>query len=74
MFKIMWTDGLKSLGEWDLTAAGVAQSIADPGWYMGAQSQSDKEAVASDTDRVRSRFTRGKFRNPATPDAQRSAS
>lgn len=74
MFKKMFYDGLDSLEEMDLTLAGVNQDTADPGWYVGGISQSDKDSVAGDTDRVKSRFARGKFRNVSAPDAQRSAS
>ena len=73
-FKKMFYDGLDSLEDMDLTLAGVNQDTADPGWYVGGISKGEKSAVASDTDRVRSRFGRGQFRNVDAPDSQRSAS
>ena len=70
MFERMFKNGLEMLGEMDLTLAGIAQSTADPGWYVGGISKSEKGAVQSDSDRVQSRFSRGRFRNRGTRSRQ----
>ena len=63
MFKKDFYDMLKQLIDSNLALAGVSsQSQGRP--YAGGISVSDKAAVESDTDRVKSRFNRGQFRNP----------
>ena len=52
---------LQRLVDLDLSRLGVAQTGKV---YAGGISRSDKQAVASDTDRVPSRFERGQFLNP----------
>lgn len=74
MFQKMFSDGLDALGDMDLTLAGLDQSTAEPGWYIGGISQAEKDSVEGDTDRVDSRFSRGQFKNAAAPYTQRSAS
>jgi hypothetical protein len=55
----------------DLSRAGLSQtSVA----YAGGISRSDKDSVASNTDRVPSRFRRGQFRNPEAGNDLDSAS
>ncbi len=56
-----FTDLLKEFDGLDFSVMGVAQtSVA----YAGGISQSDKDTVESDTDRVTPRFARGMFANP----------
>jgi len=63
MFKRAYLDGLKMLEDIDLTMLGDTR-VRDSGWYVGGVSESEKESVASNTDRVVPRFARGKFKNP----------
>ena len=72
-FKKMFYDGLESLGEMDLTLAGVNQDTADPGWYVGGISDAEKRSVSSDTDRVKSRFRRGQFKNKGRMSEQNAS-
>jgi hypothetical protein len=60
------------LVEMDLSRTGVTQtSVA----YAGGISRSDVSSVESNTDRVKPRFTRGRFSNPeAGNDSDSSAS
>ena len=57
---------LKDLMAMDLTYMGVA--MADQ-WYVGGISQTEKDTVESDTDRVGNRFTRGGFDGALTTSA-----
>jgi hypothetical protein len=63
---------LDMLVEMDLSRTGVTQtSVA----YAGGISRSDVSSVESNTDRVKPRFTRGRFSNPeAGNDSDSSAS
>jgi len=68
-FKKDFDDGLKALAGMDLTRMGVAYMGK---WYVGGISESEKEDVESDSDRVKMRFTHGQFSNPEAlrPDGQ----
>ena len=57
-FKKQFNEGLDALLKMDLSRAGMTHSAT---WYAGGTSQSDKEAVESDSDRVAPRFVRGSF-------------
>ena len=62
---------MERLEKMDLSRAGLSQtSVA----YAGGISRSDKDSVASNTDRVPSRFVRGQFRNPEAGNRLDSAS
>ena len=64
MFRRMFEDGLKMLESMDLSRSGLSlESTAD--WYIGGISQSEKDLVESDTDRIPTRFGRGQFENDA---------
>ena len=60
-FKKAFDSGLGDLAELDLTRMGVAYTGK---WYVGGISESEKEDIESDTDRVKMRFTHGQFSNP----------
>ncbi len=64
-FRKAYEAGLRQLDKMDLTMLGFTPSQSTgSGWYAGGVSQSDKDAVASDADRVDPAFERGKFANP----------
>ena len=63
MFRRAFDDGLKQLESMDLTRLGLAH---DARWYVGGISESERDSVQSDTDRVDPRFGRGQFDNPDT--------
>ncbi len=63
-FLKMWQDGIKELRETDLSADGMTYTSRG---YAGGVSVSDKDAVASDGDRVPMRFSRSMFDNPKAP-------
>lgn len=57
-FKKAFDDGLKAIVGMDLSRAGVGHTSK---FYGGGMSRSDKETVATDTDRVHPRFHRNVF-------------
>jgi len=71
-FKKDFFDHLDMLTALDLGRMGVTRQVS--GIYFGGISNSDKETVASDTDRVVPRFSRGMGRNPETIDPEWNAS
>ena len=71
-FRRAFTDGLDMLGTMDLSRSSVAKTEA---WYVGGISESEKQSVESNTDRVTPRFSRGLFGNPnahSTPNSSAS--
>jgi len=58
-FRRSYQDGLNELKKMDLSMFGF--SVGAHGWYVGGISDSEKDSVASDTDRVDPRFYRGQF-------------
>jgi hypothetical protein len=72
-FKKAFDDGLKELALMDLSRAGIG--VAESKFYGGGISESDKETVEDDTDRVAPRFFGGVFdgdfgSNPADDQSQ----
>ena len=68
-FRKAYEANLRQLNMMDLTMLGFTpKEAAGSGWYMGGRSQSDKDSVASDTDRVPGRIRRDQFVNPERPD------
>jgi hypothetical protein len=70
MFMDQFNNGLDALVAMDLSRAGVSSQSR---LYAGGISQSNKDAVAADTDRVPSRFNRGQFRHAGTQRPSSSA-
>ncbi len=68
VFMQMFWDELKAMSSMDLSALGWSSLVTSTGGkvYAGGISQADKASVASDTDRVDSRFKRGQFRSIET--------
>lgn len=68
--------GLDRLGKMNLASLGLSATVSAP-IYAGGISQSDKDTVVDDTDRVEPRFKRGQFQDPGVlwpSDTQTSAS
>jgi hypothetical protein len=63
MFMDDFEDGLEKLATMDLTRGGADYTSK---LYAGGISVADKDSVASDSDRVTSRFNRGQFRAAGT--------
>ena len=66
-FKKAFDDGLKDLAGMDLSRAGLG--VAESKFYAGGISESDKETVAGDSDRVQPRFFEGVFDGDFASDA-----
>ena len=68
VFMQMFWDELEQMMKMDLSALGWTSLVTSTGGmlYAGGISQADKASVASNTDRVDSRFKRGQFRSVET--------
>ncbi|KKL24171.1 hypothetical protein LCGC14_2417980 [marine sediment metagenome] len=68
-FRKAYEANLRQLDKMDLTMLGFTpKETRGSGWYAGGISVADKEAVESNTDRVKPRFKRDKFANPDSPN------
>jgi hypothetical protein len=68
IFEKMFRDGIKDLLARDLS--GLSDTGYSYSGYVGGISESEKDAVVADDDRVPMRFARGQFDNPGTDGAQ----
>lgn len=67
MFRNDFYELLSQLIDSNLSLAGVSSQSQGKA-YAGGISVSDKATVESDTDRIKSRFNRGQFRNPSAQE------